>query len=420
MKERLLQFIWQHQLFTKPVFNTDGKIVHIVHPGSHNPNQGPDFLNAHIKIDDIDWHGSIELHVHAKDWITHQHQVSQHYNNVILHIVWNNDCIINPRIPTIEISNYVPKILLEKYDQLMNNHQPIACHNQITKVDATHIEVWKESLLIERWIQKTADIEQLLHSTKQNWEQIFWQKLAYGFGLKVNASLFEAMAASIPITVLAKQKHVLLQIEAMLFGQANLLSTNPRDEYEFQLQVEHHFIKTKYHLPSVYQEPQWLRMRPINFPTVRLAQLAMLMHQSIHLFSTLQEVKTIKEVIKLFLVSPSRYWLTHYQFGKASPPISKRVGLQQIHHLLINAVFPVMYTYAKYNQLYELQNRCLQWMYELPSEVNYKTNYFSALGIPLKNAADTQAITQLYNAYCSVKRCLNCTIGYQLLRTSSN
>src|SRR6266498_2003855 len=304
MTERLLQFIWQFQYFNKSELATSsGEIIQIIFPGRHNTNQGPDFSEAKIKIGNTTWAGSVELHFKTSDWKKHNHHIDCNYNNVILHVVWENDNIQQNGIPIFELKERVSKILLQRYEGLMNAAGFIACENSIHSVRDITWKSWKERLLVERLIRNIKVVEIYLHRSNYHWEETFWWLLARNFGIKVNADVFEEIAKSIPILILAKHKNQIHHLEALLLGQAGLLNEKFSEAYPKMLQKEYEFYKKKYNLRPCNNTVFFLRMRPGNFPTIRLAQLAMLIHQSTHLFSKIKEEMSVNEINKWFNVT---------------------------------------------------------------------------------------------------------------------
>jgi hypothetical protein len=276
---------------------------------------------------------------------------------------------------------------------------------------------WKERLLIERLEQKSTSVNEYLSKNNYHWEETFWWMIAKNFGIKVNSEAFEKIAQSIPITVLAKHKNQLHQIEALLFGQAGLLDKDFEEDYPILLRKEYQFYKSKYNLQSTNANLFFLRMRPANFPTVRLAQLAMLIVHSVHLFSKIKEIEEVENVKKLLNVTANDYWYYHYNFDELSTYKIKNVGVQMINNLIINTVIPILFAYGHYTKEHHFKDKALRWLTQLTAEKNSRINGFLALQITIKNAFDSQALLQLKNEYCSKKRCLECAVGNKLLKT---
>jgi hypothetical protein len=420
MTERLLQFIWQFQYFDKvDLATTAEETIQISFAGQYNLNQGPDFSDAKIKIGKTTWAGSVELHIKSSDWKKHNHQSDKNYNNVILHVVWEDDGMKSD-VPVLELKGRVSKILLQRYEELMNADSFIPCEKNINTVRDITWKSWKDRLLIERLLRKATIVETYLQQNKYHWEETFWWLLARNFGMKVNADAFEAIARSIPINVLAKHKSQIQQLEALLLGQAGLLDGNPgsfqdADDYTKLLQREYKFLKEKYKLKPIHQPIHFLRMRPGNFPTIRLAQLAMLITGSAHLFSKIKETEAIKDVIKWFDVTANDYWHYHYRFDEASSFKKKNLGAAMIDNIIINTVAPVLFAYGNYHDENNYKEKALKWLEKTAAESNSITKGFQKLGIENKNAFDSQALIELKNEYCGKKRCLDCGVGNAIL-----
>jgi hypothetical protein len=418
INERLLQYIWQLQYFNQNELTTgDGESLSILHPGIINTNQGPDFLNAKIKVNNTIWAGSIELHVLSSDWNSHQHSFDKNYANIILHVVWQNDINLQVSFPVLELQSLVSKILLQKFDELMNAKSFIACETMISNVTPIIWVAWKERLLVERMQRKAAVILEYLSCNNNHWEETFWWLIARNFGNTVNADSFEKLARSLPIGLLAKHKNQIHQTEALLFGQAGLLEDDFHEAYPKLLQKEYRFFKKKYQL---YPRPlplYFLRMRPSNFPTLRLAQLSMLIHSSVHLFSMVKETILLDDVKKLLAVTANDYWHYHYIFDEVSIFREKNIGKQMIHSVLINTIVPILFAYGHHHGETKYKDRAMLWLEQIAEENNSITNGFVRLGIENRNAFDSQALIQLKNDYCNQKRCLECAVGNKLLRT---
>ena len=417
MTEQLLQFIWQFQYYNKNELATNtGEALQIIHPGTINTNQGPDFLNAKIKIADTIFAGSIEIHINASEWSAHKHSEDANYKNVILHVVWQEDKDLQLNFPTLELYNRASNIMLEKYETLMNARKFISCEQHIHLISDIGFTVWKERLLIERLQEKASYIEQKLANNNHHWEEVFWQLLAKNFGTKINSDAFETIATSLPLTILGKHKNQLHQLEALLLGQAGLLQKEFIDDYAIMLQKEYKFFKTKYSLSSIHIPVHFLRMRPANFPTIRLSQLAMLVHKSNHLFSKIKEAITVKEVENLFDVTANDYWHYHYLFEDEAAFKRKILGKQMIQNVIVNTVIPILYAYGWYNNAEHFKDKALHWATQLLPEKNNITEGFKALSISNKSAYDSQALIQLKNKYCNEKRCLQCAVGNSILK----
>ena len=418
MTERLLQFIWQFQYFNKgELQSASGETIEIIFPGTYNTNQGPDFNDAKIRIGTTTWAGNVELHLRTSDWKRHNHQNDNNYNNVILHVVWEDD-FPDYSMPVLKLNNRVAKIFLQQYEDLMNAQGFIPCEKTISSIKPIVLQSWKERLLAERLIRKSATVEAYLDQNNHHWEETFWWLLARNFGIKINADAFEAMARSISVNILAKHKNQIHQLEALLMGQSNLLNEKFKEDYPIMLQKEYRFYKNKYQLKQNNYTPFFLRMRPGNFPTIRLAQLAMLIHHSEHLFSKIRESNSVEDVMKWLDVTANDYWHYHYRFDEQSSFKKKNLGPGMVDNILINTICTVLFAYGHINMEQKFKDRALQWLEEITAESNSIIKGFEQTGLKNKNAHDSQALIELKNEYCCKKRCLDCAVGNALLKSS--
>ena len=421
MKEKLLQYIWQFQYFNKSELATvDGDILQIIYHGNFNTNQGADFAEAKIKIGNTTWVGNIELHINSSDWNLHNHSSDKNYNNIILHVVWQHDKnikdIAGNNLPTLELQNRVSKLLLNKYEVLMNASSFIPCETHTHTINDLTLISWKQRLLAERLEAKSAIIFSFLNQNNCHWEETFWWLIARNFGIKVNSDAFEKIARSLPVNILAKHKNQIHQLEALLFGQSGLLEKDFTEDYPQMLQNEYRFYKKKYQLEQPDGQLFFLRMRPANFPTLRLAQLAILISQSTHLFSKIIEETSLAAVKKLLNVTANDYWHYHYVFDEPSEFKKKKLGEQMINNILINTIVPILFAYGFHHNEQKYKDKAIAWLEEISSEKNVITKGFEALKFNNKNSFDSQSYIQLKNEYCNNKRCLECAIGNSLLK----
>lgn len=417
MTERLLQYIWQFQYFNaKDLLTEEGESLQVIHPGTLNTNQGPDFTDAKIKIDNTVWAGSTELHINTSDWKNHKHSADKNYRNVVLHVVWNADVDLELPFSTLVLQDKVPKMLLHKYAELMNADSFIPCEKNIQSVNELTWQSWKERLLVERLEAKTKQVFDYLDKNNNHWEETLWWLMAKNFGIKLNSVAFEKIAQSISINILAKHREQVHQVEALLFGQAGLLDFKFTEDYPKLLQREYQFLKNKYNLKKIEGSLVFLRMRPLNFPTIRLAQLAMLVHESLHLFSKLKESRELKEVRSLLQLTANDYWHYHYVFDEPTAFKKKKLGNQMLDNILINTVIPVLFAYGHYHNENIFKDKALKWFEEIRAEKNTITKGFTLLHVANKTAFDSQSLIQLKNEYCNKKRCLDCSVGNLLLR----
>jgi len=420
MTEKLLQYIWQQQYFNKNDLYSEGlspESIQIVSPGIYNVNQGPDFKEGRIRIGQQTWVGNIELHVKASDWDRHKHQVDPNYVSVILHVVWENDLAgTNHLLPMISLAPRVPKLLLEQYEEWMMSPSFIPCGSQITTVPELVWIKWKERLLIERLQEKTTEIYADLNVNKNHWEETLWWLLAKNFGITVNREAFTLLAKSVSLNLISKHKNQIHQLEALLFGQAGLLAGKFTETYPLLLKKEYHFLKKKYSLKPIFAPIHFLRMRPVNFPTIRIAQLAMLLHQSEHLFSKMLEVEHLSDLRRIFDVTANDYWHYHYRFEETSAYLPKKLGAQMIDNLIINTVAPLVFAHGLYHDDEKMRDKVLHWLDMIAAEKNRITNRFYSIGIRCENAFDSQALYELKTKYCDSKRCLDCAVGNSILK----
>ncbi|HEY0666693.1 MAG TPA: DUF2851 family protein [Sphingobacteriaceae bacterium] len=420
--EDFLHYLWKHRLFKSNNLQTKcGQQVQVLSTGIHNQHAGPDFENSKVRIGQTVWAGNIEIHINATDWERHHHQFDDSYENVILHVVYNHDTDLMRKdgsiIPVLEMKDLIPDDVLTKYRWLNENMDWIPCANHISQVDSFHTNSWLSRVLVERMEEKSDAINKVLAEYKQSWDDAFYVMLARNFGFKVNALPFEMLARSLSQQILARHKNNVLQIEALIFGQAGFLDQELADEYPKQLQKEYLFLKKKYSLQPVDRYLwKFLRMRPQNFPTLRLAQFCALVVKSNHLFSRILEIRSVAEVKKFFDNLPvNNYWKTHYRFDVTSRVSGSQTGDQSIDNILINTVSLFLFAYGKNMNSPSIVNRALELLELLSAEENNITRQFSKTGIKIRDAFASQAIIQLKKSYCDKKKCLHCGIGTRLL-----
>ena len=425
MDEYFLQYLWKHRLVEpRSLKTTDGHTIEVISTGEQNTDSGPDFINARLKIDNILWCGNVEVHFNSSDWNKHGHFKDKAYDNVILQIVVNADAKVKSTSgQEVTTAKLEPALrFYENYQSLLNSGTPEspACANQLGLVDPFTRLSWLNALLLERLERKALQIEEHLAQNKNNWEETFYHKLSRSFGSQINAAPFEMLAKSLPITVIAKHKSNLKQIEALFFGQAGLLDEEQGDEYYLALRKEYLYLQHKFALVPIEKHLwKFLRLRPCNFPTVRIAQFAKLVHQSSALFSKIIASNDIDILGMWFDTTASTYWDTHYTFGKESKTTAKQLGDQAIESILINTAIPFMFVYGKAKQNDDLVNKALEFLEKLPAENNHITEKWKIAGIDSTNSAESQALIQLDSEYCRRSRCLNCRIGSKIIRRIS-
>jgi len=417
--ENFLHFIWQHKLFeTRHLECSDGSKIIIKNVGKYTQMSGPDFSEAQIYIDNQLWVGSVEIHKQSSEWYDHQHHLDAAYNNVILHVVWEDNQIIydqnNVPLMTLCLKPLVSKILLDRYQQLIADKSWIYCENQLKDLpEITKINTF-ESVFIERLSEKIKPFEASLKSTNNDWEQVFFQHLMKAFGLNVNGESFFDIGKHLNFDFIKKERHQILHLEALLFGQTTLLNQQNEDNYYKMLQNTCAFLKNKYQWQSALVHVHFYKLRPDNFPTIRLAQLAQLYHQELHVFESLikYDLNETKKILKSIQVS--NYWQNHYVFDK---PVNKRkhqLSDDFIDLLLINIILPMKFLYFQ-SQGKDISDDIISNYYEIKKEKNNIIDKFEHFGLSIQNALESQAAIHLKKNYCEKKQCLSCIIGKYLM-----
>lgn len=420
MHEALLHYLWQQRLFPlAPLTTTAGEPLEIISVGIPNPNAGADFFNAKVSIGGVVWAGDVEIHLASTDWKAHRHHTNPAYNNVILHVVatFNTDIYDSNgrKIPQFILP--VPPAIRQRYDDLVCSPYTIPCEQHITAVSSLTKTTFATALVVERMMRKAADIQTLLAANGNDWSSAFYTIIARSFGFGKNADAMQLLAQSLPLNYIAKHRDNLLQVEALLFGQASLLPFMPSDEYTAQLMSEYNFLRAKFSLtpisPSIWK---MARLRPQNFPQLRVAQFAALLHSSSHLLSQIVEKPQLEMLRTLFDVEVSPYWRTHYTFGSPSRATRKRLSSRSIDGIIINTVVPFLFVYGKQHNDENYTQQALALLEQIPPENNAIVAHYQTLGFRIDNAADSQAILQLHTNYCTKKDCLRCRIGNELMR----
>lgn len=424
MTEEFLHHIWKFRLFDQlELKTTKGELVEIQKPGEHNFDAGPDFFNGKIKVGETLWAGNVEVHINSSDWKRHLHQNDKAYDNIILHVVNNADTVLHrstgEEIPTLEIKSRINKKLYQNYLDFKSSNDWIPCEKQLASVPEFIINSTKDKLLLERLERKSKSILNSLELNNNNWEETFYQSLARNFGFKTNAEPFELLAKSIPSLILGKHKNSLFQLEALLFGQAGMLFEHFSEKYPQQLQNEYAFLKQKFKLQPIEKHLwKYLRLRPINFPSIRIAQFANLIFNSSHLFSKIMELENASELEKIMNVSASEYWESHFMLDRKSTKKTKHLGGEAINNIIINTIVPFLFVYGKQKDDEKYITRALQFLEQTAGEGNSIIQKWNNTGVSTKTAHSTQALLQLKNEYCNHKKCLNCSIGNYLLKNS--
>lgn len=421
--EDFLHYVWKYRLFDRTALQTvEGEAIEVLSPGAHNTNAGPDFQNARIKIGDTTWAGNVEVHIASADWHKHAHTHDKAYDNVILHVVYeDNQPVTLPtgrRLPALVLKGRISADLYGRYHQLMYGPQTIIpCESGISSVSALNLQNWLTRILVERLERRSEMVIHSLNNNKGNWEETFYQLLAASFGFNINSVPFELLAKSLPQLILAKHKNNQFQIEALIFGQAGMLEDEFEDEYPKKLKQEYLYLQHKHQLAPIGKHLwKYLRLRPHNFPTIRLAQFAALIGQSQHLFSKVLEIEEVSALRKLFSdLRVNEYWTTHYRFDVPSKATEKAMGAASIDSILMNTVVRILFAYGTHQQQQVYVDRSLRLLEHLPAESNSIISSFGDMGILSKSAFDTQALLELKNSYCNYKKCLQCGVGNYIL-----
>jgi len=417
MNEHLLHYIWLHRLFNLRGLSTEDKqSVLILHSGQYNKDQGPDFLHARIRIGGIELVGSVEIHVKTSDWYQHAHTGDPHYNNVILHVVWEHNVPFEYTIPVLCLNGRVSLFLLHEYRHLMSKNQMIPCANQIAKVKPLIVSMWKERMFAERLTMKTEKLNSLLIHNKQNEEEGFWQMIFRAMGMPVNSDTFEAIFKNIPFKIWLQSSSRIQVVEALMLGQAGLLKEDFEDSYLKMLKREYDFYKKKYSIPDVHLLLSNLRMRPAHFPAIRLAQLSMMMHQYPDLYFRMMQCDSLEAMKKIIMVTANDFWHYHYSVKQGSDFREKQIGDQMAVLILINAVLPFRYLQASNQRNIPEQLKVIEFFTKIKSERNRIMQGWKQLGVEADSAFDSQALIHLHKHYCQHKRCLECGIGKDILK----
>ena len=420
--EQLLHYVWKHKIFPlKELKTTTGQQVEVIDTGLANTDAGPDFFNAKLKLDGVLWIGNIEIHERSSDWFKHGHHADAGYNSVILHIASEIDTEISrsngERIPQIQL--ICPEAVRTNYKELLETDSYPPCYRIIPSLPPFPAHSWMTALQMERFEQKATLLNERLKRCQGNWEDAFFITLARNFGFGLNGDAFETWAHQLPFRAVDKHRNDLFQIEAIFFGQAGILEDSDGDGYYLRLKKEYTYLQHKFGLiPMDASLWRFLRLRPANFPHIRIAQLACLYHRAYGLLSRIMETETLQGVRDILKGGTSEYWLTHYTFGGSSPSRPKTLSNTSLDLLIINTVVTFLYAYGLHKGNRVLCARAGSFLEELKAENNYITRMWEQCGMKASNAADSQALIQLKKEYCDKKKCLYCRIGYEYLKRS--
>jgi hypothetical protein len=424
MEEAFLHFIWQSQAFEKrSLISTSGEEINIIKPGILNMDAGPDFLNAKVIIDGIEWFGHIEIHIKASDWYKHNHMDNPAYENVILHVVFDNDKPVLRKdqslLPTLDLSTRLNFNLYGSYKDLVSSINPVPCSFKLPTIP-DHVKfATLDKALIQRQESKGRLVLNLLQENNGDWEETAYQLLAKNFGFKINSEAFLDLSKALPYKLIKKHSNNLVQIEALLFGVGGFLRYNDEDDYSNLLIREYSFLSHKYQLQDKelnLSKWKFLRLRPANFPTIRIAQFAATLASVNNLFSCLLEMKTCKAAEELFNSRPSPYWQNHYNFNKQNFFKNNGIGDSSIENIIINTVCPLLAAYRMETDNPAYIEQAIGFLEKIKAESNRITKLYNTKAFNIKTAFDSQAIIELHNNYCLPRKCLECNIGTYILK----
>ncbi|UUV20154.1 DUF2851 family protein [Paenimyroides aestuarii] len=419
MKEDFLHYVWRfkklHITSLKTVQNNN---IVIKNFGLYLGTEGPDFFNSQVYIDGQLWAGNIEMHVNASDWYVHHHEIDPAYQNVILHVVWNNDIsVVNKagkELPTLVLKDYVNEDVFKAYHQFNANPQYVFCEDYLHHFNSFDWIIWKEKLMVDRLEQFSNRIVAELKQTNNNWEEAFYRLLLRNFGLNVNNENFYEIAQNLPLKIIRKEQTHPIHLEALFLGTANLLSVDTEDFYLQTLQKTYHFLKQKYHLKQTAIPPTFFKLRPDNFPTIRLVQFVAFLFNQPFLFNLIRNPETICTNNHLLGASVSDYWKTHYVFGKEHVARNKTISESFYNLLLVNTILPFQYVY--HQQLgTDVLEEVLQHYQSIAAEKNSTIDLFKKLKVSVESSLDSQALLHLKKNYCDARRCLSCEVGIKLM-----
>lgn len=425
MKEVFLAYLWGNRLYRHDIVTADGQPIEVIFPGTTNTHAGPDFLQARIRIGDTLWAGNVEIHVNSSDWYAHGHQNDKNYENVILHVVYNADKIVyTPNgmpIATLALKGRFDESLLLRYRKFIDSRQWIACEQQVSDVQRFTWLSWLDRLIADRLELKTEEVMADYHRYGNDWEAVFFHRLLLNFGFQVNEEGFRQLAHKLSFQLLLKHAGRPDQLEALLLGTAGFLAAEMSDEYAVSLKREWGFLKHKYKLGEM-EVSQWrfLRMRPSNFPAVRLAQLAALVHKNERMFSKIIETPSVEEIKQFFETQASAYWDWHFQPGRPSASVSpKRLGVMAQRLILINTVAQILFAYGHFYGRQDVKDKALMLLESVDAEDNAVLRKFNSLGLKAYNALQSQALLHMKKHFCDPKRCLECRIGKILIKSDA-
>jgi hypothetical protein len=421
MTEDFLHYLWKFRLAGEKLWSVTGEELVVLSPGEHNPDAGPDFLNARIVLGGTTWAGNVEIHVRSSDWRRHRHEKDPAYDNIILHAVYEHDLEIQRKngeaIPTLLMKDFCESEAYDTYNHFLNNHLWVPCANHLQEVRKVVINDWLASLSVARLERKCTELNKLLEYNSGDWQQSFFEALSSTLGFRINKLPFEQVARQTPVQHLLRHKDQLFQVEAMLFGQAGLLEGRYHDDYPKKLKKEYLHLKNKFSLEPVPGHLwKFLRIRPNNFPTIRLAQMAMLLHLHSNLVGEILETPDPDQLRAIFALGVSDYWKSHYYFDRPSNAHGKSMSASTVDLIMINNVIPFLFLYGELKNKPVLKEKAVNLLEEIMPETNSVTRGFAMFGIRAESAANSQALLELKSSYCDQKKCLQCRIGLELIK----
>jgi hypothetical protein len=423
MKEDLIQFVWRSKLlFSKNLRTTTGESIEILNTGNLNTNQGPDFLFAKIKIDEILWVGHVEIHVKSSDWNMHQHEDDPNYQNTILHVVWIHDKEINWSgriIPSIELKDWIHPDLLSNYEVLMNNQQRIPCQHLLGNISQLVKSTQIERMMMERMEEKTEKCKTELAQLQWNWEAILFHKIAHYIVAPVNSDAMDQLCQRLPYELIIKLIHDPFQLAAMFLGTAGFLEDDSEDDYRRSLFMEFIYLQKKFGIHSMSSfEWKLLRLRPSHFPPLRIAQLCSLLSNHQGLFSQFLEVERVSELYELLEGEPPEYWNIHYMFGKKTAKVKKpSLGRQTKDIIIINAICPLLFAYGSIYGKDTYMEKAINYLQKIKPERNHIGHMWKNFNFVFNHAGHSQGGIHLFQNYCTYKKCTSCSIGNEILKT---
>ena len=418
MKEDFIYYLWENRLFYNNLQTVNNEDITIISTGIRNHNSGADFINARIKINNTLWAGHVEMHILASDWFKHKHHQDDNYNNVILHVVYINDTD-KIRIPTLELKNKFNPSLYDNYTYFINSKSWLPCSNFIGSIQNFTLISWIDRMLVENLERQCIELNVKFKENHNDWEQTFYQRLMRYFGLKVNNDSFEILSKNLPLMLILRHIDNQVYVESMLFGCAGFLEGDYEEEYPSLIKREFRMLKSKFGL-KVMPISNWkfLRLRPSNFPTIRIAQLAKIITKNSAMFSTILASDSINDIFQIFDIELDEYWDNHFQFDKISKKSQKKIlGKTAINSIIINAIVPIIFYYGQYHSNDSYKDKAMSYLEQIVAEDNVIIRNFANSGILLQNAFQTQAIMYMYKYYCRRRRCLECRIYHILSKT---